>query len=559
MRRATAIRCVWPACLRRIACAGRLETLQHASHDAEPKGTRPLTRRTVPAVGRRRLIKLGAGVMLSALGTPQAAARPGGEQSPTQPAPGSMPDPGEPRLHIGPGYKNTANRLGANGPTDDTTRQIVAFVRSFDESKLTEPVVRAINRTMIDSMAAVIAGFEEAPSRIAAQVATQATGVQLKATVLGYGVSTTPELAAFANGVQIRVTDFNDNPGHTSNLIPAALAIGEALHSTGAEVMSAIAVAYEVSLIPIGMTNVEPIQAAMAAGKLMRLDEDRLANALSIALTPHVALNKGVGAMSMWKGVRSAEATKCGVWAAILARAGMTGPPQPFEGRGGLWSRNGRTPPFTLPVQSELAIERNWFKRRPAEDSSQGTLDLISEMRAWTKPDEIASIEYYMNPAGVGEIGDAPKWDPRNRETADHSMPYLLARALIDGDIYLDSFTAAKYMDPTVRALMDKITIIVVGEWVGLGPARIIIRKRNGDVRTWDSYGGTRVIGEKEHAHLTDAEVIDKFNRVCAYQRIDADQRDRARAIWGNLHAVRDVGEAIRTLARFGRPKPLDA
>ena len=62
--------------------------------------------------------------------------------------------------------------------------------------------------------------------------------------------------------------------------------------------------------------------------------------------------------MSMWKGVRSAEATKCGVWAAILTRAGMTGPPQPFEGRGGFWSRYGRTRDFTLPVQAQLAIER---------------------------------------------------------------------------------------------------------------------------------------------------------------------------------------------------------
>jgi 2-methylcitrate dehydratase len=237
----------------------------------------------------------------------------------------------------------------------------------------------------------------------------------------------------------------------------------------------------------------------------------------------------------------------------------MTGPPQPFEGRGGLWARNGRTPVFTLPVQPQLAIERNWFKRRPAEDSSQGTLDLVSEMRAWTTANDIASIDYYMNSAGLGEIGDAPKWDPRNRETADHSMPYMLARALFDGDIYLDSFTRAKYMDPAVRGLMDKITISEVTEWIGLGPARIVIRKKNGEVRTWDSYGGNRVIGEKEHIHLSDDEVVAKFDRVCAYQKMDNAQRDRARELWGNLRSVKDIGDAMRTLAKFGRPKPLEA
>jgi 2-methylcitrate dehydratase len=518
----------------------------------------PLSTTGSGSLRRRDLLKLGAGVVATAVASNAVAQSQSGQAAPP-PAPGSMPDAREPRIVIGAGYRNTANRLAGNGPMDDTTRQIVRFVHEFDESRLTDPVVRGINRTMIDTIASIIAGFEEEPSRIAARVAQQAQGVGSRATVFGYGISTTPELAAFANGVLVRVTDFNDNPGHTSNLIPAALAIGEALHSTGAQVMTAVAVGYEVSLVPIGFGPVEPIQAAMTAGKLMGLDEDRLANALSIALTPHVALNKGVGAMSMWKGVRSAEATKCGVWAAILAREGMTGPPQPFEGRGGWFARNGPARTFTLPVQSQLAIERNWFKRRPTEDSSQGILDLIAEMRAWAKPDDITSVHFDMNAAGVGEIGDAPKWDPRNRETADHSMPYLFARAMIDGDVYLDSFTPQKYLDPAARALMDRVTISEVKGWVGLGPARITIRKKSGEVRVWDSYGGVRVIGEKEHARLSDEELVGKFNRVCDYQKMDAAQRDRARAAWGNLRQVKDIGDAIGTLAKFGRPRPLSA
>ena len=359
-----------------------------------------------------------------------------------------------PGPHTGPGgYKYTANRVGNNGPMDDTTRKIVKFVAEFDESKLTEPVVRAINRTMVDSMAALVAGFEEKPVRIAARVARHATPGELKSTVLGYGVTTTPELAAFANGVLVRETDLNDATSHeqphsrrSRDRRGAALdrrpGHGRDRHRLRSQ-----------SRARAG----ESVAPAMAAGKLMGLDEDRLANALTIALTPHVALNKGVGALSMWKGVRSAEATKCGIWAAILAREGMTGPPQPFEGRGGLWSRNGRGREFTMPVRrDQMAIERNWFKRRPSEASSQGPLQLIPEMRAWTKPDEIASIQYDMN--DLGEISDAPKWDPPNRETADHSMPYMLARAMIDGDIWLDSFTEAKFMDPVARALMDKMT-----------------------------------------------------------------------------------------------------
>src|SRR5262245_36501610 len=496
------------------------------------------------ALGRRDVLKLGAGVVGSGLIAQRAGAQ--------APAPGSTRRPGVPRVHTRAGYKTPLGRVGSNGPMDDTSRKIVKFVTEFNESKLTEPIVRAFNRTMIDSMASTISGFEEEPVRIAARVAQDAQPApgRMKSTVFGYGITTTPELAAFANGVQVRMTDFNDNP-HTSNIIPGILAVGEALQSSGAQVMTAIIIGYEISRLGAG----ESIAPAMGAGKLMGLDEDRLANALTIALTPHVALNKGEGALSMWKGVRSAEATKCGIWAAILARAGMTGPPQPFEGPGALWSRNGRRD-IKLPVEEKLAIELNWFKARPAEASSQGTLTLIPEMRAWTKPEEIASIQYDMNE--LGEISDAPKFDPQNRETADHSMPYILARALLDGDVYMDSFTdAAKRNDPAARALMEKMTFGQVEGWNGLGPARITIRKTNGESRTWDTYKGVRRLTLNDYPHMTDDEVTAKFNRACAFQKIDNAQRDRLRAVWGNLRSVRDIGEAIQTVATFGRPRPL--
>ena len=242
---------------------------------------------------------------------------------------------------------------------DDTTRKIVRFVKEFKESDMTPAVIKAANRAMVDSMASLVSGFEEEAVRIAARAAKLSPAGSLKCTVLGYGLSTTPELAAFVNSAMVRLVDFNDTP-HDSNLIPAALAMGEAMHSTGSQVMAAITVGYEVQELSGQIKPKEPgvgwyeheeyysgaslgeaVAPAMAVGKLMGLDEDRLANAVTIALTPHVALNKGVGAMSMWKGCRSAEAIKCGVWAAILAQQGMTGPPQPFEGLGGLWYRQG--------------------------------------------------------------------------------------------------------------------------------------------------------------------------------------------------------------------------
>jgi 2-methylcitrate dehydratase len=489
-------------------------------------------------------MKLGAGLVASAVATGTVAAQEG--VSPLAGAQALRP-------RTGPGYKNDFKRLGGNGPMDDTTRKIVRFVAEFSDASLTPNVAKVLNRTMIDSAASIIAGFEEEHARIAARLAKLSPPGELKCTVLGYGIPTTPELGAFANGCLIRATDFNDNApgGHNSDLIPAALAIGEAVHSTGAEMLAAIVMGYELKgRSPAGESG----SAAMVAGKLMKLDEDRLANALSMAITPHVALNKGVGAMSMWKGVRSAEATKNGVWAALLARAGMTGPPQPFEGRGGMWySRGALGRDFTLPG-SPLSIELAWNKRFPSDAQSQGALVLVPEMRQWTTVDDIASVEYDLTFGNWEEVADAPKWDPQNRETADHSMPYLLARALMDGDIYLDSFEPAKFRDPAVRQLMNKMTFGPVAGWEGLGTARITIRKTNGQTRSWDTLGGSRTPGLREYSALmSDDDIARKYERVCAFKKVTNIQRDQARAIWSDLRAVKDIGEAVRALATFGR------
>ena len=151
-------------------------------------------------LGRRDLMKLGAGFVVTALAAPTVVAQgpaPQGSRGPAV-APGSSRKPGELRPHTATGYKNTAKRLHGNGPMDDTTRKIVKFVSEYNDSKMTEPVVRAVNRTMVDSMAALITGFEEEQVRIAARLSTHAQPTGLKATVLGYGISTTPELATFA-------------------------------------------------------------------------------------------------------------------------------------------------------------------------------------------------------------------------------------------------------------------------------------------------------------------------------------------------------------------------
>jgi 2-methylcitrate dehydratase len=172
--------------------------------------------------------------------------------------------------------------------------------------------------------------------------------------------------------------------------------------------------------------------------------------------------------------------------------------------------------------------------------------------------EEIEFIHHHMPFHPWQEIADPPKWDPRNAETADHSMPYLIARGLIDGEIYLNSYTPEKIMDPAVRALMAKITVRPVDEWSGLGPSRITIRKKTGEEKSWDSLDGERHSKPGHFAtRMTSEEIHSKFNRAADFMSINEHQRDKARKQWADLRTIEDIAIPMRTLANFGKPKAL--
>jgi 2-methylcitrate dehydratase len=464
--------------------------------------------------------------------------------------------------------------MAGNGPMDGTTAQIVRYVRGFSERDISSAAMHALNRTMLDSIACLISGFESEPARISARLA-RATQHELKCTVLGYGVTTSPEMATFTNGSMLRYADFNDlGPGgHNSDIIAGILAIGEALHSTGIDVLVAVALGYELmgALAEANAANggygggwdgpFNGLATAMSVGKLMKLNEDQLANALSLALVPHMPmLCSRIGSLSHWKGCHSSEASRTAVWAALLAREGLTAPGQPFENRHGLFDHVGTFAPLRLPMNAggRMIVEMMGFKRTPTDGTSQGVLELIPLIRSWTKTEEIVAIEYEMPFAGWMALADPPKWDPHNRETADHSLPFLVARALIDGDIFLDSFTPEKIHEPAARELMDKIVVRPNLSWSGQAPARISVKKSDGLEKSWDSIGGVRNPPPGEiGTPMTDEEIRAKFNRVCKYQSISEKQRNAAREVWSNLKAVNDVGVPMRGLAQFGNPRPL--
>jgi 2-methylcitrate dehydratase len=507
-------------------------------------------------------MKIGAGVVMTSLHAPQASAQEGGAGRPRPARPVGV------RLRQGAGFKYTANRLSGNGPMDETSRQIVSFVKSFSESQLTEASIAGLNKLLVDTTCALVSGFHSEPGRICARLARLYPAGELKSTIAGYGITTVPEMAAYANCFMVRDADYNDGDpprgGHASVIIPGALAIGEALHSTGPQVLAAIAIGYEFlraarssrpsgerPAVDLGWADAAECTAtALACAKLLGLNEDRLANALSLALASQLSLGKGDGTQSHFKAGHSALAVRHGVSAALMAREGITAPNAPFEGREGLFDTVTGPLDLRLPaVAGELAVDNFRVKRYPVEGNAQAMLhQAIPPIRKWTTVGEIASINIEIT--DLGEIASPECWDPSNRETADHSLPYLVAVALTDGEVYLDAFTPKRYLhDAALRQLIAKITCEANPDLVGTqGRCRWTVRKKTGEVMTH--------VVEKE-IPIAYQDVLAKFDRVCAYMKVPDDQRDRAKATWSNLRAVKDIAEPTAALGRFGPPLPI--
>ena len=357
--------------------------------------------------------------------------------------------------------------------------RLAAYADGLRFSSLDAVTTEAAKAHLIDALGCAMVALDEKPVRICRDVALSTQGGV--STILGTSRKTSADLAAFANGVAVRYFDFNDlyvgkEPGHPSDIISACLAVGEAEGASGQDVLTAIVLAYEIDCRLLDAASLtgrgwdHPVYslpaAALAAGKLMRLAPPKLAQAVNIAINGHLAMNQTrVQVLSDWKGVADAEATRNAVFAALLARGGLTGPAPIFEGRVGLFKQV--TGPFTIDTAAfggganRFKILDCSVKLYPAQGYSltaipagiavaqeAGGTDRIVKL-------EIATTQYAYISAGR----DAEKWTPQTRETADHSLPYIVARAMFDGDISNASFTTDKITDPRIRAFMQKITV----------------------------------------------------------------------------------------------------
>ena len=359
---------------------------------------------------------------------------------------------------------------------------LAAFVRRADWTQLSPEALEQLKIRLLDTLGVAIGALDAEPIE-AIRGLLEDLGGAPQATLIGGG-RTSPQQAAFFNSAASRYLDYLDaylakgETNHPSDNLGAVLAAAESVDASGAELLSAFAVAYQVHT---RLSDVAPVRAkgfdhttqgafaaAASAAKALRLDTDQIANAIAIAGTANVALRvTRTGDLSHWKGLAYPHVSKEGTFAALLASRGITGPAEVFEGNKGF--KDSIAGDFQLDWSAEdlESVTRTIIKKHNAEIHSQSALDAAQEIRAYEGFDAREIEEIRLNTfdvaysiIGGGEEGD--KQNIRTKEEADHSLPWMLAVTLLDGRLLPEQYDPHRIVAEDVQQLMRRVRITPV-------------------------------------------------------------------------------------------------
>src|SRR5215831_7576754 len=412
--------------------------------------------------------------------------------------------------------------------------RLAAFVSATRWEHLSPEAREALKVRILDSLGCAIAALDSDVLR-AIRGELEELGGRPHCTLIGGG-RTAPDRAALHNAAAVRYLDFNDSfmaPGetcHPSDNLGAVLAAVEFAGGDGRDLLVALAVAYQVQC---RLSEVAPVRArgfdhvtqgayaaAAGAARGLGLDAATTANAVAIAGTAFNALRvTRTGSLSNWKGLAYPNAAFGAVHAAFLARAGITGPREVFEGNKGFMETIAVH--FSIDWASEGldAVTRTSIKRFNAEFHSQAVLEAVLELRqeACIEADQVERVgvdvfQVAYDIIGGGEEGD--KRAVRTKEEADHSLPYLVAVALLDAEVLPPQYAADRIVRADVQGLLRRVDVRPAADLSARFPAehacRVRIALRHGRVlaREKSDYRGflTRPAGWED--------VEDKFRRL---------------------------------------------
>jgi len=453
---------------------------------------------------------------------------------------------------------------------DSITHQMAQFALGLRYEDVPARAVREAKRFLLDSIGCALAAVPLEDMQ-AAQRYVVALGGRPEATVIGSGHRTNAANAALMNALLVRALDYNDiywvqDPSHPSDVIPAALAAGEAAHGSGRETIAGILIAYELEMRwclaatpgvrEVGWHHATLTQfvSPFVAARMLGLTEDQAVAAAGISGSSHFTLGGVVaGHLTNMKNTADPLATEAGVRAALLAREGYTGPVEVIEGKEGLYQvlRNVKwsTEALLNGLGTKFLITECSYKPFPTEAlTHQPITAVLNICRAHSiAAEDVAEVHLRTTTRGADILSDPSKYKPTTKETADHSLPYCIAAAIADGNVLPSSFEEDKLRDPRIWALLPKIKVVADPEIDRLFPGvkRAIVRIT--------TTGGAVYEEQVDHAKgspenpMSDEEIAAKF-RANAGAVLTPQQQERVIEATLALEDFADIGEYMQLL-----------
>jgi len=464
-----------------------------------------------------------------------------------------------------------------NKPVEDDLKEAVDTIQErltryaceLHYDALPPEAVHAAKVRVIDILGALIGGFFGEPCRIARNLAAQMPHPD-GATVIGTRMKTTLDIAAFVNATTARSSEMVDSyhwpgssHGHAGETLTPLLGVAEHAQASGQEFITSAVLSYEVFLRvsdifrnpALDSTNYGSLSTALAAGKLLGLTANQLSHAISMAIVPNIILKQvRKDRLSMFKAVASGQASRAGVFAAMLARAGMEGPHLPFEGQAG-WCEHVARARLALDTLGDkgtpLKVLATQIKIRPSEGNAISCILAAEKVAPLKNIEDVKQItvevpKYAKDAVGTGDHA----WHPRSKEDAEYSAPYLVAATLLDGTVTPRSYNQAHLSNRELRALMQKMEVVENKEFT---QAYERLPQEHLTRVTVVTASGERLVGEAGgdqddmSTPKTDAQIEAKFRGLTE----DVLGAKRASAILDRLWHLEEIGNVAEIPPAF--------
>jgi len=449
------------------------------------------------------------------------------------------------------------------------TKNVVDYVISSRFDAIPDKALTVAKCAMQDCVGVALAGAAQPGGSIPAEWARKAAGTGI-ATVWGQDLMTSTHDAALVNGTAAHALDYDDVTwgliGHPSvSLVPSVFSLGEALNASGRDVLHAYVVGFEV-MAKLGRTTqprhsldggwhatgtIGAFGATAACCKLLDLNAEQTAHALGIvfSMTSGTVSNFG----TMCKPLHAGLAARNAVEAALWAQAGFTSLPHPFDGPRSFHEVYSRGLPADMKPLEELGKDYELVARGvvikpyPCGVALHPAIDAVYDLkkRHQFNPDDVISVD-----AGVTRY----TYDklcylvPQTGLEAKFSMPYTIARSILDDSIGFDTFTDRLVQNEKAQGLTRRVTMYVHDgierTWkMGSRPVNVKLRLRDGRVleRQVDISKGNPEVP------MTAAELNVKFED-CARFSLDAVEYKAASQCLQNIEALKAIAEVTRYL-----------